>query len=91
MNIQEAIEHCNEVINSNECEGCKQEHEQLKEWLLAVSAWKEQDMAKKMNWIKDEVSEIEDKLAEFISNGIDDKNDLQELHMRAYNVRTMLS
>lgn len=91
MNIQEAIEHCNEVINSNECEGCKQEHEQLKEWLAVASVLEKKDMTGRINWIKEEISKIESKLAEFISNGIDDKNDLQELHMKMYSIRKILS
>lgn len=32
MTLQEAIEHAREV-SENECEECKQEHEQLAEWL----------------------------------------------------------
>lgn len=33
MTLNEAIEHCKEIIKSNECEKCREQHKQLLEWL----------------------------------------------------------
>lgn len=45
MTLSEAIEHLNDVLqpdNSWECEECKNEHIQLREWLLELKATREQ-------------------------------------------------
>ena len=36
MNLDEAIKHCNDVINSCDNKGCKLDHKQLKNWLLEL-------------------------------------------------------
>lgn len=36
MELQEAIEHIDEVIEDISCENCKNEHLQLKEWLIEL-------------------------------------------------------
>lgn len=36
MELQEAIEHIDEVIKYISCEECKKEHLQLKEWLIEL-------------------------------------------------------
>ena len=33
MTLDEAIKHCDEVIEKENCSKCAKEHEQLKEWL----------------------------------------------------------
>lgn len=33
MTLDEAIKHCDEVIEKEDCSKCAKEHEQLKEWL----------------------------------------------------------
>lgn len=33
MTLDEAIEHCDEVVQKEDCSKCAKEHEQLKEWL----------------------------------------------------------
>lgn len=41
MTLDEAIEHIDEVLQSSACEKCKQEHQQLKEWLLELKEYRE--------------------------------------------------
>lgn len=41
MTLDEAIEHIDEVIYSSTCEACKQEHWQLREWLLELKEYRE--------------------------------------------------
>ncbi len=40
MTLDEAIEHCDEVSKSEACEECKNQHEQLKEWLVEYKGLK---------------------------------------------------
>ena len=41
MTLDEAIEHCYEVVN-NECKnyGCRMDHKQLAEWLIELKSYK---------------------------------------------------
>ena len=39
MDVHEAIDHCEQIIKDKEtCDGCRQEHMQLKEWLTICAA-----------------------------------------------------
>lgn len=38
MTLDEAIKHCDEVIEKEDCSKCAKEHEQLKEWLEELKA-----------------------------------------------------
>jgi hypothetical protein len=40
LTLDEAIVHLNETIESMECGPCKDEHKQLKEWLLELKSYK---------------------------------------------------
>lgn len=40
MTLEEAINHCNEVANS-ECSECAREHRQLGEWLVELRSYRE--------------------------------------------------
>lgn len=42
MTIDEAIEHCYEIVN-NDCKnyGCRMDHKQLAEWLIELKSYKE--------------------------------------------------
>ena len=42
MTLQEAINHIDEVIKDTECEECKKEHIQLKQWLIELQEFREQ-------------------------------------------------
>lgn len=42
MTLQEAINHIDEVIKDTECEECKKEHIQLKQWLIELQGFREQ-------------------------------------------------
>ena len=44
MTLQEAINHIDEVINHTECEECKKEHMQLKQWLLELQQRRENEI-----------------------------------------------
>lgn len=50
MELNEAIEHCQEIINSSECDECKKQHMQLKTWLEELKILKEEHKMKR-NWI----------------------------------------
>ena len=43
MTLQEAIKHCDEVINSCNNKGCQLDHKQLKEWLLELQNYKKDE------------------------------------------------
>lgn len=45
MILEEAIKHCEEVINGSECSECKMEHRQLQEWLEELKAHREIPMS----------------------------------------------
>lgn len=41
MKLDDAIKHCEDVINSSECEDCRNEHKQLAIWLKELKEFKE--------------------------------------------------
>ena len=43
MTLQEAINHIDEVINHTECEECKNQHIQLKQWLIELKNRRENE------------------------------------------------
>lgn len=43
MTLQEAINHIDEVINHTECEACKNQHIQLKTWLIELKNRRENE------------------------------------------------
>lgn len=43
MTLQEAINHIDEVINHTECEACKNQHIQLKQWLIELKNRRENE------------------------------------------------
>lgn len=40
MSLEEAIKHLDDVIKNMECSECKNEHIQLREWLLELQNYK---------------------------------------------------
>lgn len=59
MTLDEAIEHCDEVVQKEDCSKCAKEHEQLKEWLEELKElknpqpYKFEDLHKGM-WVWDD-------------------------------------
>ena len=43
MTLDEAIQHCDDIIHSSTCKECIQEHSQLKEWLVELKARRSRD------------------------------------------------
>ena len=43
MTLKEAINHIDEVIETVECEECKKEHIQLKQWLIELQERRENE------------------------------------------------
>lgn len=46
MNLSEAIEHLNDVLSEDrwrDCEECKKEHEQLRDWLIELKELREKE------------------------------------------------
>ena len=56
MDIQEAIEHLNDVLNDDDrwtdCAECKAEHEQLREWLEELQKYREIGTVEELKHIK---------------------------------------
>lgn len=52
MNLNEAIEHLNDILNEdrwNDCVLCKKEHEQLRDWLIELKESRELKEQEKKN------------------------------------------
>lgn len=63
MTLDEAIEHCDEVVQKEDCSKCAKEHEQLKEWLEELKELKNPqpykfEELKKGMWVWDDENEM---------------------------------
>ncbi len=48
MTLDEAIKHCEDVVKSNVCDECKNNHKQLKSWLVELK-----DLKCRMSYMSD--------------------------------------
>ena len=82
MTLDEAIKHCDEVIEKEDCSKCAKEHEQLKEWLEELKElknpqpYKFEELYKNMyvwvRWFKE--SPTKGRPVRIIGTGYDDNN-----------------